>query len=437
MEPMPSLSSLIERVVKPPYICARLAEERIRGGIAWWPLGRRYLADPYPFLHRLREKNPCHRSPLTKMFLVSRYEDVDRILRDHKRFSNDLRRGTRARRSAPRSKLVPSMLSLDPPDHTRLRGLVNRAFTPRQVAKMEDYVRSAAHRLLDEATGAGRANSSAEFDLMASFAAPLPTLVIARMIGVPDDDIGRFKDWSDRFARALEPILTEREAQDMFRASAQFADYFADVIEERRKSPRDDLVSRLVEAEYEENRLTSEETQVMLRLLLVAGNETTTNLVGNGMLALLRRPEQMQALRDQPGLLKDAVEELVRFDSPVQVDGRFATEDVEVGGRAVPAGSQVALLLGAANRDPARFERPDELDPMRPDKGNISFGRGIHHCLGAPLARLEGRVALEVLLERFADIQLGGRPPVFSRTIVLRGLEHLDVRATLRRTATT
>ena len=427
-----SLSSLIEPVLKPLYVRARLAEERLRSGIAWWPLAPGYLADPYPALRQLREKDPCHASPLTRMVLVSRYQDVDRILRDHRRFSNDLRRGTPTRRPDARSKLVPSMLSLDPPDHTRLRALVNRAFTPRQVAKMEDYVRATAHKLLDRAAQA----SAGAFDLMSTFAAPLPTLVVGRMIGVPDEDFARFKNWSDRFARVLEPILTTEESEDVFRADAEFARYFAGVIAERRKEPRDDLVSRLVQAEHEEDRLTSEETHVMLRLLLVAGNETTTNLIGNGMLALLRHPEQLQALRDQPGLLEDAIEELLRFDSPVQVDGRFATEDVEIAGRPVKAGSRIALLLGGANRDPDQFQRPDELDLGRPDKGNISFGRGIHHCLGAPLARLEGRIAFEVLLERFADIRLDGRPPVFARTIVLRGLQHLNVRATPRRTAT-
>lgn len=425
-----SVSSLIESVLKPLYVRARLAEERLRSGIAWWPLASDYLADPYPALRRLREKDPCHASPLTRMVLVSRYRDVDRILRDHKRFSNDLRQGAPARRPDARSKLVPSMLSLDPPDHTRLRALVNRAFTPRQVAQMEDYVRATAHRLLDRALAA---NGAGAFDLMAAFAAPLPTLIVGRMIGVPDEDFARFKNWSDRFARVLEPILTKEESEDVFRADAEFARYFAGVIAERRKEPRDDLVSRLVQAEHEDDRLTSEETYVMLRLLLVAGNETTTNLIGNGMLALLRHPEQLRALRDRPEKLEDAVEELLRFDSPVQVDGRFATEDVKIAGRAVKAGSRIALLLGGANRDPDQFQRPDELDLFRPDKGNISFGRGIHHCLGAPLARLEGRIAFEVLLERFADIQLGGRPPAFSRTIVLRGLQRLDVRASARK----
>lgn len=405
------------------YIRARLGEEWARSGVVWWPLARRFVADPYPSYRKLREKDPFHYSPLTGQLVVSRYEDVDRILRDHKRFSNDLRLARPRRKVDPRSKLKPSMLSLDPPDHTRLRSLVSRAFTPRSVAKMEEFARSTAHALLDEAAGSG------EFDLMAAFAGPLPTLVIAKMIGVPSEDLDRFKEWSDKFARVLEPLLSEREARDVFHTEQEFARYFARIIEQRRREPRDDLVTRLVQAEDEGDRLTSGETQVMLRLLLVAGNETTTNLIGNGTLALLRHPEQLELLRSEPDRAAAAVDELARYDSPVQVDGRFAKEDIVQGGRRVRAGDRLALLIGGANHDPRQFQRPDELDIARADGGNISFGRGIHHCLGAPLARLESRVAFQVLLERFPTLRLGDRPPEFRPTIVLRGLKRLGVRA--------
>ena len=424
------LTKTIARAVRPFYIATRLAEERLRSGVAWWPLSRRYITDPYPVYHRLRERDPLHWSILTRQVVVSRYEDVDRILRDWRSFSNDLRKDPGSNQSvAARRRLKPSMLALDPPDHTRLRRLVNRAFTPRQVAKMEDYIRATAHALLDDVGDAG------EFDLMPAFAVPLPTIVIARMIGVPEEDLDRFKAWSDDLARLLEPILSERRLEKAFAADRQFAAYFTNVIEERRREPRDDLVSRLVEAEEEGDKLTADETKVMLRLLLAAGNETTTNLIGNGLRALLRHPEQLALLRERPELAGAAVEELLRYDSPVQVDGRIAVKDTEVGGTTVEAGTRVAPLLGSANHDPTRFRRPAELDITRSDVGNISFGRGIHHCLGAPLARLEGRVALEVLLERFEDIRFGSRRPVFRRTIVLRGLRHLDVRVRRRRSA--
>ena len=421
----------MKRAIQPFYVAARLAEERLRTGVAWWPLSRRYIADPYPVYRKLRERDPLHWSILTRQVVVSRYQDVDRILRDHRSFSNDLRKGQASNDSiAARRQLKPSMLSLDPPDHTRLRRLVNRAFTPRQVAKMEDYIRATAHTLLDDV---GEAD---EFDLMPAFAVPLPTIVIARMIGVPEEDLDRFKEWSDDLARLLEPILSKRQLEKAYAADRQFRAYFTKVIEQRRREPRDDLVSRLVEAEEEGDKLTADETKVMLRLLLAAGNETTTNLIGNGIRALLDHPEQLALLRDRPELAGAAVEELLRYYSPVQVDGRIALQDAKVGGTTVKSGTRVAPLIGSANHDPTQFRQPGELDITRSDIGNISFGRGIHHCLGAPLARLEGRVALEVLLERFEDIRFGTRRPVFRPTIVLRGLRHCDVRVRRRRCAT-
>ena len=409
------------------YIRARLVEERLRSGVAWWPLAPDFIADPYPAYRRLREIDPFHHSVLTRQIVVSRFADVDRILRDHRDFSNDLKRARHARGIvATRKRLKPSMLALDPPDHTRLRRLVNRAFTPRSVAELEDFVRATAHRLIDKVEGTD------EFDLMTAFAAPLPMIVIARMIGVPERDFNRFKVWSSRLARALEPILPPNEQELVYRSDRQLAEYFTAIIEQRRREPRDDLVSRLVQAEEQGDQLTRDETIVMLRLLLLAGNETTTNLIGNGVRALLRHPGQLELLREQPELIPSAVEELLRYDSPVQLDMRIARRDLDIGDKAVPAGTMIGLLIGSANHDRERFQRPDELDITRSDQGNISFGRGIHHCLGAPLARLEGRVALEVLLERFDRIGLGTRQPTYRRSIVLRGLEHLDVRVRRR-----
>ena len=418
-----ALKNAIAGAVRSVYIHAHLAGERLRTGVAWWPLAPSFVADPYPAYRRLRERDPVHYSALTQQFVVSRFADLDRVLRDHRSFSNDLHRARSSRGSlGTRKKLKPSMLVQDPPDHTRLRGLVNRAFTPRSVAKMEDYIRATAHRLLDEV------EDTDEFDLMNTFAVPLPTIVIARMIGVPERDLDRFKVWSDRLARALEPLLTPEEQEAVFRTDQLLAEYHMKIIEERRREPRDDLVSRLVEAEEQGDRLAPDETIVMLRLLLIAGNETTTNLIGNGVRALLQNPDQLALLREQPDLVPRAVEELLRYDSPVQLDMRIARNDLEIGNRPVRAGTMISLAIGSANRDPERFQNPDELDIERPDQGNISFGRGIHHCLGAPLARLEGRIALEVLLERFDKIGFGARPPKYRPSVVLRGLEHFDVR---------
>ena len=422
-----ALRNAIAGAAKSIYIRARLAEERLRSGVAWWPLAPEFIDDPYPVYRKLRERDPIHYSILTRQVVISRYADVDRILRDHRSFSNDLKRARSSRGSlATRKKLKLSMLALDPPDHTRLRRLVNRAFTPRRVAKMEDYIRATAHRLLDEVEAAD------EFDLMKAFAVPLPTIVIAKMIGVPETDLDRFKVWSDRLARALEPLLSPKEEELVYRSAEELAEYFRAIIAQRRREPRDDLVSRLVEAEEQGDKLSSGETIVMLRLLLAAGNETTTNLIGNGVRALLRNPDQLTLLRERPELVPSAVEELLRYDSPVQLDMRIARRDLEIGDAAVRSGTMVTLAIGSANHDPERFQRPDELDITRSNQGNISFGRGIHHCLGAPLARLEGRIALEVLLERFDKLGFGTRPPKYRPSVVLRGLEHFDIRVTTR-----
>ena len=357
----------------PVYIRARLAQEWLQTGVVWWPLAPSHVADPYPVYRKLRDKDPVHRSRLTQQFVVARYADIDRILRDHRSFSNDFAKAASTSRPlATRRKLKPSILSLDPPDHTRLRRLVNRAFTPRQVAKMEDHIRATAHALLD------RVGGMEEFDLMKALAIPLPTLVIARMIGVPEDDLAQFKVWSDRFARVLEPSLTEKEQELVLQTNREFGDYFTGIIEQRRREPRDDLVSRLVEAEEEGDKLNAEETRVMLRLLLVAGNETTTNLIGNGMRALLRHPRQLRLLREQPELVPAAVEELLRYDSPVQIDGRVALRDLEVGGVRVKAGSLVASCSDPPTATPSSSSAPrNSTSPGRTRETSRSAGASI------------------------------------------------------------
>ena len=357
-------------------------------------------------------------------WMFTRHTDIDTILRDHRRFSNDPRKGTlssRQRAGLPADEEF-TMLFLDPPDHKRLRALVNKAFTPKAVNALEPHIRSLLGSLLDDI------DDPAGFDLMQAVAQPLPVIVIAEMLGVPPEDRAQFKIWSDQRARTLEPSIDARERALADAANKALNDYFRPIIEERRADPKDDIVSALAQAEEEGDRLTELEMLNMLRLLLIAGNETTTNLIGNGVLALLRHPDQMQKLRDDPSLIPSAVDELLRFDSPVQTDFRRALEDCEVNGFPLKKRDNIVLLLGAANRDPDVFEKPDRLDVGRGDRSHLSFGRGIHHCIGAPLARLEGRVVLEVLLERFSQISLRDRQPRFRNSIVLRGLESLPVR---------
>ena len=415
----------VRQAIKSVVVGSMLARERWQSGVVYNPLSAATAQDPYPVYAALRKRGPVHRSRLMNAWLLSRHGDIDIILRDHQRFSNDPRKGTLSRDQ--RAKLPAeeefTMLFLDPPDHKRLRALVNKAFTPKAVNALEPHIRSLLGSLLDDI------DDPAGFDLMQAVAQPLPVIVIAEMLGIPAEDRAQFKIWSDQRARTLEPIITPREREVAETASKALDEYFLPIIRERRVEPQDDIVSALAQAEEEGDRLTEREMLNMLRLLLIAGNETTTNLIGNGFLALLRHPDQLQRLRDDPSLIPLAVDELLRFDSPVQTDFRRVLTDCEVNGIPLKQRENIVLLLGSANRDPDVFEAPDTLDVGRGDRSHLSFGRGIHHCIGAPLARLEGRIVLEMLLERFSRIGLRGEPPRFRNSIVLRGLESLPLRA--------
>ena len=398
-----------------------LIPERLRNGVTYNPFSDKVTQDPYPVYAELRERSPVHHSRLMDAIVLSRYADIDRILRDHARFSvnPDLRTSRNARYKPTQEER--SILFIDPPDHTRLRSLVNKAFTRSAINALEPRIREIMGALLDgirEPDG---------FDLMQTVAIPLPVIVIAEMLGIPHEDRAQFRVWSDQRARLLEPMLTRSERKTAADASKQLSQYFLSIIKSRQGEPRDDILTRLVQAEEQGDTLSETEMLNMLRLLLIAGNETTTNLIGNGMLALLRHPDQLQALCDDPGLIPAAVDELLRYDSPVQMTLRCAVEDCDIDGMAVRAGQDVILLGGSANRDPDAFENPDQLDFNRQKQEHISFGRGIHYCLGAGLARLEGRIAFEMLLERFGSLRLLTDRPAFRYSIVLRGLTSLPV----------
>ena len=357
-------------------------------------------------------------------WLITRHADADAILRDHRSFASDPRVGKLTRRQQAMLPLADefTMLILDPPDHTRLRALVSKAFTARAVGALEARLRAVAAELLDAVDDPGG------FDLMAAFARPLPIVAIAGMLGVPAGDRDRFRRWSTQRARLLEPTISHRERAIARDASQEFDAYFRAAIAMRRAEPRDDILSALAHAEDGGERLSEREMLNMLRLLLIAGNETATNLIGNGMLALLANPDQLARLRDDPGLIPAAVDELLRFDSPVQATIRRVRADCAVNGFELRARDNVVVLIGAANRDPEAFEEPDRLDVGRAHNPHLSLGRGIHRCLGAPLARLEGRIAFETLLERFARIDLQGRRPTYRNGIMLRGLRSLPLR---------
>jgi cytochrome P450 len=423
------MASLLRTIVRPLAMRAMLAREWWQSGVMYNPLSSRVYLNPYPKYAELRAKAPLHWSPLLQSWVATRYADVDAILRDQKRFSNDPRQRPRTR--APRTTVDnpggQSMLFVDPPEHTRLRALVNKAFAPQAIAAIAPRIQAIVQELLDQIP------EPSHFDFIETLAYPLPVIVMAELLGIPPQDRAQFKRWSDQRARALEPNITPREIQEANRAAHELDDYFCGVIKARRLEPRDDLISTLVATDEAGDRLTQDELLVMLRLLLIAGNETTTNLIGNGMLALLRHPDQLQKLRAHPDLMDTAVEEMLRYDTTVQVDFRSALEDVDLGGQRIIRGQGIMLLLGAANHDPEVFHAPEQFDITRREASHLSFGRGVHHCLGAPLARTEARLAFTGFLERFSDIRLLTEHPPFKDNVVLRGLRSLPIGATLVR----
>jgi cytochrome P450 len=313
------------------------------------------------------------------------------------------------------------MLGSDPPDHTRLRTLVNKAFTPRTIRQLTSRIHELVDGFLDRVAGRG------EMEAITDFAYPLPITVIAEMLGVPGDDRDFFRDASQKIAVALGPIEDMQVAMRAMEGRNQLVSYFNELIPKRKDEPRDDLITALLGAEESGDFLGHGELLAMLLLLLVAGHETTVNLIGNGLLALLRHPDQLERLRHEEGIERQAVEELLRYDSPVQMTGRIAKEDIEIGGKVVRAGQGVSTVLASANRDPEVFDDPDTLDLTRDPCNHLSFSAGIHFCLGAQLARLEGQIALSTIVRRFPDLRLASDDLRWRPAPILRGLEALPV----------
>ena len=408
---MKPITKMVKGAVKSAAVAALLAWERAESGVSYDPTSPKVRAYPYDVYEKIRRKDPVHRLRMVNGWILTEYADVDRVLRDHKRFSNE---------SADSVVDYKSFLGMDPPDHTRLRGLVSRAFTPRSVSALAPRIERVVGELLDALEGRDK------FDLIESFAYPLPITVIAEMMGVPPEDMGLFERWSNDISLVIEPTVTDEQRARIRDSSQNLFDYFEGIMERRRREPKDDIISALMAVEDAGDRLTHDELLATLLLLLVAGNETTRNLIGNGTLALIKHPDQMARLRDDPDLMESAIHEMLRYDSPVQLDGRDAAEDVEIGGKRIRAGQRVISSLGAANRDPSAFSNPNALDISRAEKSHISFGRGIHHCLGAPLAVLEGRIAFAGLLERFSSFTLLAEPR-YRDQVVLRGVRELWV----------
>jgi len=315
----------------------------------------------------------------------------------------------------------PSILLLDPPEHTRLRGLISKAFTPRAIEQMAPRIEQIAAELLD-AVAAGDG-----FDLISAFAGPLPTIVIAEMLGVDPADRLDFKRWSDDGVMAFDPLLSAELRERVAASSAELDAYFRRAIADRRAAPRPDLISSMIAAEENGVRMTDDELVTMCGLLLAAGNVTTTDLIGNGTLALLRNPDELRKLRDDPSLMKNAVEEMLRYDPPVTETGRIPLDGTEIRGCPVSGGESLVPVLAAANHDPAVYPEPHRFDITREDTHHHSFGGGAHFCLGAPLARLEAQIALSALVQRFQRLRLGDAPLEYRRIPGFRGLVRLDV----------
>ncbi len=394
-------------------------------------VSREFKANPFPFYAQLRAEAPVYSLTIPvrgKAFYVTRYDDVLALVKDE-RFVKDTRNVPAGDQTALPNWMPPfmrpiaqNMLSLDAPDHTRLRGLVHKAFTPRLIDEMRGWIEALSNQLLDDVAEKGR------IDLIEDYALPIPTTVIAQMLGVPVEDRHKFHHWS----KAIVSMGSGSTfgALKMLPNLYAFVRYIRGLVKQRRANPQDDMISALVEAHESNDQLSEDELVGMIFLMLVAGHETTVNLIGNGTLALLENPAQLALLRDNPALIKSAVEELLRFTSPVETsDERYAREDVTIAGVTIPKGSLVYGVIASANRDPEQFENPDVLDITRENNKHLAFSQGIHYCLGAPLARMEGQIAFNTLLRRLPDLQLAA--PVESLrwrpSLMLRGLESLPV----------
>jgi len=387
----------------------------------WSPRTPGFSENPYLFYHRMRNEAPVLLS--AGNWWVTSYAHVMTVLQD-RRFGVEPPPG-RPQPMPPGyerlSEIPPHMLGRNPPDHTRLRGLVSKAFTPRVVEQLRPHIVQIANDLVDQVM------PQSEMDLMADFAFHLPAIVIAEMLGVLSADRSQFKDWSNAIIQGMGMDSTPAERQASLDANLALVNYFDALITTRRASPGDDLITRMLEAEEQGNQLSTGEVISSCILLLIAGHETTTNLIGSGTLALLRHPDQLERLRHNPDLMETAIEELLRFESPVQRMMRFANVDLELGGQQVKQGQAVIPMMAAANRDPAAFADPDRLDIARNPNPHVGLGRGIHYCLGAPLARLEAAVAFSILLERLPNLRLTDSQPVWYRGSVIRGLKTLPL----------
>ncbi|HEV8564343.1 MAG TPA: cytochrome P450 [Actinomycetota bacterium] len=395
------------------------------------PASLDFIANPYPAYAELRADAPVWYDEVTDHWLVSRYADVNALLRDRRFGRTYLHAATHEEMGRPPDAAIldpfwhlirSGILDMEPPDHTRVRALVSKAFTPRFVEGLRPRVERITRALVDDAAEAG------EFDLLSSIAEPLPVTVIAEMLGVPETDHRLLRPWSADICKMYELNPSEEAARDAVRASVEFSDYLRDLSRERRAHPGEDLISGLAHAVDEGERLTEDELIGTCVLLLNAGHEATVNVTVNGWWALFRNPDQLESLRRDPSMVVTAVEELMRYDTPLQMFERWVLEPVKLHGVEIPQGAELGLLFGSANHDPSLFRDPDRMDLARDPNPHLAFGAGVHFCLGAPLARIELQTSFTALLDRFPRLQ-PVEEPRWKPNYIIRGLESLKVAA--------
>jgi cytochrome P450 len=387
------------------------------------------LANPYPLYHKLRSEDPVHWDRFLHTWVVTRYPDVLNVLHsfsaDRTPTPEQLTAMGLSGLNAIAKVMVKQMLFMDAPAHTRLRGLASVAFTPQKVRVLKGHIQEITDNLLD------RVQARGEMDLIADFAAPMPAIVTAEMLGVPTEDHSDLKKWSADFAEMLGNFQHNPDRiPRVLESTNNLTNYFRDAIAKMREHPREGLIHSFMTAEMDGDRLSEEEIIANCVVTMVGGQETTTNLIGNGLLTLMRNPAQLARLRDDPNLISSGVEELLRYESPSQHTGRIAREDVEIGGKQIRKGQAVMAIMAAANRDPERFPQPDELILDRADNKHLAFGWSSHFCFGAPLARMEGQIAFETILRRLPNLEVVPGPLTWRTNSGLRGLTALPVRFT-------
>ena len=402
-------------------LAASLAERALRGA-SYNPLSERTIQNPYPVYARLRRRSPVHRSSILGSWLVSRYDDVLAVARDHARFSNDPRW-----RNATASVLPPapddySILLVDPPEHTRLRKVAAHAFTRPKLMALAPHIEALADEIVEGAARRGHV------EFMSEVAQPMAMRVMLRMLALADEEEALWHRWSAERARLLEMIATRAERKTAHITGASITEYFHERLAERAGGQDGDAITTLAREAARGELINSTEAADMLGVIMIAGNETTANLIGNGLWALMRHPGEMERLREEPELARDAINEVLRFDSPVQTDFRIAKSEAVIGGKTIGTGEGVILLTGSANRDEAAFSNPDRLDIARNGPKHAAFGHGVHQCIGAELARMETSAVIAAAAARIERISLAGPSPRYRRSTVVRGLERLDVR---------